>query len=106
MNYITFLSQAAHARNMSLGLKNGGDIVPRVIDLVQWEINEQCIQYDECNTFQPFIAQGKPVFSIEYPADAPDVSAAEKASICNGKDTAGFSTILKNMDLDNWVEVC
>jgi endo-alpha-1,4-polygalactosaminidase (GH114 family) len=106
VDYLTFLAIGAHSLNMSLGLKNAGEIVNQTIDMMQWEVNEQCVQYDECDTFQPFIAAEKPVFHIEYPSSAPDVSAATKASICDDSSAQGFSTILKDMDLDNWVEAC
>jgi hypothetical protein len=74
--------------------------------MMQWEVNEQCIQYDECDTFAPFIAADKPVFHIEYPSAAPDVSATTKANICDDSSARGFSTILKDMDLDNWLAEC
>lgn len=74
--------------------------------MVQWEVNEQCVQYHECNLFQPFIAAGKPVFHIEYPKAAPDVSVSAKDSDCGGENTNGFSTVLKEVDLGDWVELC
>jgi endo-alpha-1,4-polygalactosaminidase (GH114 family) len=106
IDYLTFLAIGAHSLNMSLGLKNAGEIVNQTIDMMQWEVNEQCVQYDECDLFQPFIAAGKPVFHIEYPSSAPDVSVATKNSICDDSSAQGFSTVLKDMDLDNWVEEC
>jgi hypothetical protein len=44
--YVKFLAEAAHARGLSIGLKNAGDIVPDVIDQTEWSVQEQCIQYD------------------------------------------------------------
>jgi len=106
VDYLTFLAIGAHSLNLSLGLKNAGEIVNQTIDMMQWEVNEQCVQYDECDLFQPFIAAGKPVFHIEYPSSAPDVSVATKDSVCNNTSAEGFSTVLKDMDLDNWVYEC
>lgn len=62
VDYISFLAQAAHKRNLAIGLKNAGDIIPDVLDVVQFSVNEQCLQYNECDTFRPFIDEGKPVF--------------------------------------------
>lgn len=111
VDYMNFLSQAAHVRNLSLGLKNAGAIVPRILDQMQWSVQEQCIQDDECDQFRPFIEQAKPVFHVEYPKGSSTntdvgVSSSSKDRICDNTDAAGFSTIIKNMDLDNWIESC
>jgi endo-alpha-1,4-polygalactosaminidase (GH114 family) len=106
IDYLNFLAITAHGLNMSLGLKNAAEIVNQTIDMMQWEVNEQCEQYQECDLFQPFIGAGKPVFHIEYPSSAPDVSASTKAGICGYSTAEGFSTILKDLDLDDWLETC
>lgn len=106
VSYVTFLSTAAHSRNLSIGLKNGGDIVSSVINLVQWEVNEQCVQYQECDVFRPFIDANKPVFHIEYPPSAPTVTSQQNATFCGDLDASGFSTVLKNADLDDWIAMC
>jgi len=92
--------------NLSIGLKNGGTIVNATLDIMQWEVNEQCEQYDECDLFRPFIDAGKPVFHIEYPDSSPDISVSEKKDVCDNASAQGFSTVLKNMDLDNFLETC
>jgi endo-alpha-1,4-polygalactosaminidase (GH114 family) len=106
VDYLTFLATGSHSLNMSIGLKNGGDIVNETIEMMQWEVNEQCVQYNECAIFQPFIEAGKPVFHIEYPESAPDITAVAKKSVCDDVSARGFSTVLKDMDLDNFIETC
>jgi hypothetical protein len=106
VDYLTFLAIGAHGFNMSVGLKNGGTIVNATLDMMQWEVNEQCVQYSECDLFQPFITANKPVFHIEYPKGAPSVSSTQKSTICNDKSASGFSTVLKDLNLDNWIETC
>lgn len=106
VSYISFLADAAHARNLSIGLKNSGDLVPFVLDKVQWQVNEQCVENKECNTFRPFITAGKPVFHIEYPSLAPTINATTKAQLCNDSRETGFSTILKKIGLDSWIDAC
>lgn len=105
-----FLSDEAQTYNMSIGLKNAGDIIPDVIDFIDFSVNEQCIQYSECETFAEFINNDKPVFNIEYPKGAPDVSDKVKEEICSKKGkaagTEGFSTVIKKMNVDGWVEYC
>jgi hypothetical protein len=96
---------------MSTGLKNAGSIIPDVLDKVAFSVNEQCVQYGECETFAAFVDADKPVFHIEYPKGAPDgVSAAKVSDICSGQGKAkgakGFSTVIKKMNLDGWVRYC
>ena len=69
IDYIKFLSAEARSRGMGLALKNSLEIVPDVINDVDFAVNEQCIQYDECNAYEPFWALPTPlsVFNIEYP---------------------------------------
>ncbi|KAL1986697.1 hypothetical protein VTN96DRAFT_5902 [Rasamsonia emersonii] len=111
IDYVNFLADEAHARNLSIGLKNAGDIIPSVIGKMQWSVNEQCAQYQECDTYAAFIDAGKPVFHIEYPKgddtnnDLP-VSTGEKIKACSFEGAANFSTIIKNIDLDNWIQTC
>jgi hypothetical protein len=106
VDYINFLATEAHNRGLSIGLKNSLDIVPRVIDKMQWAVNEQCVQYDECDQEQPFIDAGKPVFGIEYPDGAPNLSPATENKICDDSRRANFSTLLKEMDLGTWYYAC
>lgn len=106
VNYLSFLATEAHGLNLSIGLKNAGEIINETIEMMQWEVNEQCVQYQECDIFRPFIEAGKPVFHIEYPSSAPEVSATTKAKYCDDPSAAGFSSVLKDMDLDNWVDAC
>ncbi|EIW78245.1 glycoside hydrolase family 114 protein [Coniophora puteana RWD-64-598 SS2] len=105
VDYVKFLSDTAHAAGLSYGLKNAGDIVPQVVDVAEWVVNEQCVQYDECDLYQPFIKANKPVFHIEYTDDATASPDFVKKS-CSGGGTDGFSTLIKHMDLGNWTTTC
>lgn len=95
---------------MALGLKNAGDIVGSVLPLVQFSVNEQCAEYEECDAFVPFIEAGKPVFHIEYPDGAGNSYSVRAASWCSrdeaGTNLSNFSTVLKTIKLDGWVEYC
>jgi hypothetical protein len=104
IDYITFLANEAHSRDLAIGLKNAAEIVSSVLSNVEWQVNEPCLQYDECDVFQPFIDAGKPVFHIEYPSDAPDVSPGVKAENCGAVSVSGLSTVLKTTNLDAWID--
>lgn len=113
VDFVRFLAQEASSRGMMTGLKNAASIIDDVIDVVHFSINEQCIQYDECNDFIAFPQNGKPVFHIEYPAgdDDSDVKVFSTNVLnkyCNpGTDyNEGFNTVIKYMDLGGWVEYC
>ena len=97
VDYVKFLADAAHQRGMAMGLRNGADIIDQVLDSVQFSVNEQSVQYKECDDYRPFVDANKPVFHIEYP-DQMDASAVE--IICKDQSTRGFSTIIKHMNLD------
>jgi len=101
---LKFLAKAAHSRGMAMGLKNAGDIIPQIVGQRDFAVNEQCNAYEECKATRPFITAGKPVFHIEYPDGAPNVDESTKSSICDDPTAKGFSTLLKNMDLDEWGE--
>lgn len=106
-----FLAENAFQHNMSIGLKNAGAIIPNLTSVVQFSVNEQCVQYGECDKFTPFIEAGKPVFHIEYPDGSPgNIKASVATDYCSDTGDAegseGFSTVLKEMDLNGWVRFC
>ncbi|RMD44209.1 hypothetical protein DV735_g891, partial [Chaetothyriales sp. CBS 134920] len=111
IDYIEFLADEAAARNLSIGLKNALEIVDYVIHRMQWTINEQCLEYDECDRLASFIDQQKPVFHVEYPkgdskANNKEVSTNIFDSICDSPSCGGFSTIIKNANLDTYTQFC
>jgi hypothetical protein len=105
INFIHFLAAKARSLNLSIGLKNAGDIIPSVLSVVDFSINEQCVQYKEAGQFVAFIKAGKPVLHIEYPDEMKSKAIKELcAKTGNAKDAAEFSTILKSMDLDGSIQ--
>ncbi|EAT78463.2 alpha-galactosidase [Parastagonospora nodorum] len=115
IDYMQYLSSIARPLNLTLGLKNAGSIISAVLPLVDFSVNEQCAQYNECDSFHQFIDAGKPVFHIEYPAGDGDLgqsvesngfSTDLKNKRCSAKGSGGFSTVLKKMNLDGWVQYC
>ncbi|OQO00892.1 hypothetical protein B0A48_13579 [Cryoendolithus antarcticus] len=111
INYMEFLSSEAMSRNMSIGLKNAGEVLSNLTSTVQFSVNEQCVQFSECGKFAPMVEAGKPVFHIEYPKSAIGQVASKVASdFCSrsgdADGSASFSAVMKNMDLDGWVEFC
>ena len=62
----SWLAREAHNRDLSIGLKNDVDQVKDLVTHFDWALNEQCYQYNECETLQPFIRANKAVFNCEY----------------------------------------
>ncbi|KAI9167288.1 hypothetical protein HJFPF1_03414 [Paramyrothecium foliicola] len=111
ISYVKFLSTEARSHGLAVGLKNGGEIVRDLLDWVDFSINEQCLKYNECSDYVPFIKANKAVFNIAYPSGAPGrVPKQEREELCAKKgaapDTDKFVTILKTEDLDGWVMYC
>ncbi|PLB52646.1 putative endo alpha-1,4-polygalactosaminidase [Aspergillus steynii IBT 23096] len=109
--FMNWLADESHKRNMSIGLKNAGDIISSVINKMQWSVNEQCAQYEECDTYAAFVHKDKPVFHIEYPKgdetnNEVNVSTKQKNKACEFSGSGNFSTVIKNMNLNNWIQEC
>lgn len=64
--YNQWSASYAHSRGMLIGLKNTGDLIPNLINLFDFSINEQCVQYNECSVYKPFWNLNRPVFGIQY----------------------------------------
>jgi hypothetical protein len=92
INYNRFLANEAHARGLSVGLKNDVAQVQALLPYFEWALNEQCFQYNECNTLAPFIAAGKAVFEVEYSLSA--------SQFCPQANALNFNALQKNLNLD------
>jgi len=93
-----FVAEAAHARGLSVGLKNDPEQVPDLVADFDWALTEQCHRYGECEAFLPFIAAGKAVFHVEY-----EVPPSE---FCEATTALAFSSMAKSHDLDASRQPC
>ena len=96
--FVRWLATEAHARGLSVGLKNGIEILAQVGPQVDWAISEQCVEYKECSAFKSFIASGKPVFHVEY--------SGSLSSICSVTKPLKISTIKSMLDLNGPADKC
>ena len=95
-----FIDNEAHARGLSVGLKNDLDQIPELVDYFDFMVNEQCHEFDECETLQPFIDAGKPVFNAEY-ADIFVNDINQRNSMCEESNGRGFDTLVLPLELDD-----
>jgi hypothetical protein len=69
MQQLTFnrmLAGLAHARDMSVALKNDLEQVAALQNDFDFAINEQCAQFKECWFYDGWTAAGKAVVEVEY----------------------------------------
>jgi hypothetical protein len=98
ITFNTWLAQEAHARNLSVGLKNDLDQIMDLLPHFDWALDEQCFQYNECSLLVPFIQAGKAVFGVEYEGDP--------SQFCPEANSMQFDWLKKNLDLDAWRVDC
>jgi hypothetical protein len=98
LRYNRWFAQAAHARGLSVGLKNDLDQVKDLVDSFDWAINEQCFEYKECDMLKPFVAAGKAVFHVEY--------KLATSAFCTQAIALGFNSMRKRLSLDAFREPC
>lgn len=65
LTYNRLISSAAHARNLSCALKNDLGQISDLVDDFDFQVNEQCHQYNECDKLDPFI-QSKFLYLIHF----------------------------------------
>ena len=64
------VAREAHARSLSVGMKNGVEVLDRrMARAFDWSLNEECFYYHECGRERPFIDARKAVFQTEYVDD-------------------------------------
>jgi hypothetical protein len=98
LRYNRLIARLAHDRGMAVGLKNDLDQIPELVADFDFAVNEQCAQYEECDTLTPFIEADKAVFHVEYELPT--------RSFCPEVRELGFSSMLKRYDLDAWRRAC
>ena len=98
LKFNKFLATAAHARGLSVGLKNDLDQIKELVDTFDWALNEQCFQYQECGLLRPFTDAGKAVFTVEYKLGS--------EAFCPQANALNFNTLRKNLVLDAFRVAC
>jgi Tol biopolymer transport system component len=104
LDYNIWLADEAHARALSIGLKNDGEQAVDLLPYFDWAMTEDCFADDWCSEMAPFIDAGKAVFSAEY-TDMMTVSAF-LSGVCPQAQTMQYSAILKDRDLGAWRHAC
>jgi hypothetical protein len=98
LRFNRYVAAAAHARGLSVGLKNDLDQAAELQPHFDWALSEQCLQYRECDALRPFARAGKAVFVAEY-------RRAPRA-LCARARAAGYVVIRKRLNLGAWRRSC
>ena len=98
LRYNSWIARLAHSMGLGVALKNDVSQVPQLVTSFDFELDEQCYEYTECNTLTPFTRAGKAVFEVEY-NEAP-------AAFCPTMRALGFSSMKKDLDLTAARQAC
>ena len=98
LKFNIWLAESAHARGLSIGLKNDLEQIHDLLPYFDWQLSEECFQYNECKSLLPFIEAGKPVFDIEY--------RLPRYAFCKRAKEMGINSIRKNLSLNAYLEIC
>lgn len=96
--YNRFIAAAAHARGLSVGLKNDLEQIPDLEPSFDWALNEQCFEFAECELLLPFTKAGKAVFGVEY--------GLEPERFCPQANANDFDWLKKRLELDAYRQAC
>jgi len=98
LDYNQYIAKQAHARFLSVALKNDLSQITQLVSSFDWALCEQCNQYSECNMLKPFISQNKAVFSAEY--------QNKTSTYCPIENNLNFDALYKNLNLDAFRVAC
>lgn len=99
--YAKWLANEAHALGLSIGQKNASSITSEIEALYDWALTEDCFADGWCDDMNAYPEHGKALFMCEYTDTQVDFVAA-----CGAASQHEYSAILKNRDLDSWVQFC
>ncbi|MDF5755029.1 endo alpha-1,4 polygalactosaminidase [Spongiactinospora sp. TRM90649] len=105
------VARQAHARGLSVGMKNGVEVIDRdTVAAFDWALNEECFYYSECDEVKPFIDAGKAVFQTEFVDVWKDKKvntvAKVRQRVCSSSRTHRFATLIKSEVPDRTFQTC
>lgn len=98
LRFDRWLAWLAHDRGLSVGLKNSGTLVSRLVGHFDFVLTEECFQYRECGLYRAFRRAGKAHFDVEYQLPT--------SEFCDRANAAGIMAMRKRLALDAWRRTC
>lgn len=98
--YNKFIANEARKRGLSVGLKNDLEQVIELEPYFDFAVNEQCHEYNECESLQVFINANKPVFNAEYNEKYTQNTNGARDSMCQDAMALKIQTLVLPLNLD------
>ena len=102
--YVNWLIEQAHARGLAIGQKNAPDLVPELVDKMDFALLESAYRLGFMEDFEPYAEMNKPVFAVEY-LDEMEVGN-DPQSLCPAAKELGFQGVIAHLDLDRAPQNC
>jgi hypothetical protein len=99
VSYALWLAGQSHQRGMAIVQKNASSIVADIRASYDGALTEDCYADGWCADMQPYIDANQPVFACEY-------TTSIFSAVCTWGKPRKYSFILKNQNLDAWVQFC
>jgi endo-alpha-1,4-polygalactosaminidase (GH114 family) len=104
LTYNIWLASEAHARGLSIGLKNDEAQAADLVSHFDWAMTEDCFADEWCEEMSPFTDAGKAVFAAEYTDQLTTNRFLNQ--VCPQAEVLNMDVILKDRDLDAWRRAC
>lgn len=96
-----FIANAAHARGLTVALKNDIQQLDVLGSSFDFAVNEECHQLNECNAYSAFLASGKPVFNAEYASNYVQNTGGARDLLCQTAKAEKIRTLVLPLALDD-----
>lgn len=109
LRYVRWLIDLAHQRGLAIGQKNASELVADLVEQMDFALLESAFRLGFMDDFDPYIAQGKPVFAVEYVEEG-DVEYGSASAIfdvfCPNAKSHGFQGVIAQIELDQTPQNC
>ncbi len=92
LSYDAWIANEAHSVGLAVFQKNDPEQAAQLQPDFDGALDEQCNEYSECSSFQPYLRAGKPVLNAEYNLPS--------SQFCPADNRAGIMGALYNVNLD------
>ena len=107
LTYVRALATEAQRQGLVTIHKNATELAKALQPRFGAILMESCVLYDFCSEARPYRNASKPVFNVEYPEAWRDEGKTfNKLRDCAIATKAGANTIIKKLDLDDWIRRC
>jgi hypothetical protein len=85
LTYNEWVADEVHSLGMAVLQKNDSEQTPELMPYFDGALSEQCNQYKECASFEPYLAAGEPVLDAEYPPEDQEVLRCRRSRGDHGR---------------------